>query len=72
MTMGFAEFLFVLVIWVVPAVLLFFLLYWTIRLAIRHEKRRVPSSREAADQKRRERVAVERAAQHRPRRRRSE
>ncbi|GIH77003.1 hypothetical protein Plo01_34320 [Planobispora longispora] len=57
-------------VWVVLAALLFFFLYWTIRLAIRHEKRRLPTPREIADQERRERMAAERVAQYRPRQRR--
>ncbi|WP_405142487.1 hypothetical protein OG589_34730 [Sphaerisporangium sp. NBC_01403] len=59
----------VLVLWGIPAVLLFFFIYWAIRLAIRHENRRVPTPREIADQERRERVAAERAAQRRTRHR---
>ena len=59
MPIGFIEILFLLVIWVVPAVLVFFFLYWAIRLAIRHEKRRVLSPREILDQERRERMAAE-------------
>jgi hypothetical protein len=43
MGIGFTEILLVLIIWAVPAALLFFFLYWTIRLAIRHEKRRLPT-----------------------------
>jgi hypothetical protein len=69
MTIGFTGILFVLMTWATPAALLFFILYWAIRLAIRHEKRRVPGPREIADQKRRERVAAERAAQRPARRR---
>ncbi|WP_327108664.1 hypothetical protein [Nonomuraea glycinis] len=71
MGIGFIEILLVLIIWAVPAALLFFFLYWTIRLAIRHEKRRLPTPREIADQERRERMAAERVAQYRPRQRRS-
>lgn len=52
-----SEILLVLAVWCVPAVLLFFLIYWAIRLAIRHEKRRMPSAidpdREAAAGRRR-------------------
>lgn len=70
MTIGFTEILFLLVIWAVPAVLVFFFLYWAIRLAIRHEKRRVPSPREIQTQERRERMAAERAAHYRTRKRR--
>jgi hypothetical protein len=69
MAIGFTEILFLLVIWAVPAVLLFFLLYWAIRLAIRHEKRRVMSPREFLGQERRERMAAERAAHYRTRKR---
>jgi hypothetical protein len=36
----FGTYLPLLVIWVVPAVVLFFLIYWAVRLAIRHEARR--------------------------------
>ncbi len=54
---GPAEALILLVIWVVPAVVLFFLIYWAVRLAIRHERRRVPSLHE--------RVTAEREAQRR-------
>ncbi|MEU6788507.1 hypothetical protein ABZ912_55770 [Nonomuraea angiospora] len=54
---GPAEALILLVIWVVPAVVLFFLIYWAVRLAIRHEGRRVPSLHE--------RVTAEREAQRR-------
>ncbi|MEV4362186.1 hypothetical protein [Nonomuraea sp. NPDC049625] len=54
---GSAEALILLVIWVVPAVVLFFLIYWAVRLAIRHEGRRVPSLHE--------RVTAEREAQRR-------
>ncbi|HLU75494.1 MAG TPA: hypothetical protein VKZ82_25190 [Nonomuraea sp.] len=43
MSIGLPEILFVLIMWVVPAALVFFCLYWTIRLAIRHEKRRLPT-----------------------------
>jgi hypothetical protein len=39
-----SEILLVLAVWCIPAVLLFFLIYWAIRLAIRHEKRRMPSA----------------------------
>jgi hypothetical protein len=70
MAVGFTEILFLLVIWVVPAVLLFFFLYWAIRLAIRHEKRRVPSPREILDQERREHMAAERVDHYRTRQRR--
>ncbi|MFD8528953.1 hypothetical protein ACFV0L_16190 [Streptosporangium canum] len=70
MVIGFTEILFLLVVWAVPAVLLFFLLYWAIRLAIRHEKRRVMSPREFLDQERRERMAAERADHYRTRKRR--
>lgn len=38
MSIGLPEILFVLIMWVVPAALVFFCLYWTIRLAIRHER----------------------------------
>lgn len=65
MAIGMAEALFVLVAWVVPAVAVFFLIYWAIRLAIRHERRRVPSPREIAEQGRRERAATERGTQRR-------
>ena len=43
MEFGFTGISFLLVMWAVPAALMFFFLYWTIRLAIRHEKRREPS-----------------------------
>ncbi|MEU9885531.1 hypothetical protein [Sphaerisporangium sp. NPDC051011] len=69
---GLTEIVLVLVLWGVPAVLLFFFIYWAIRLAIRHEKRRVPTLREIADQERRERVAAEHDAQRRTSQRRSE
>ncbi len=72
MASGLAEILYLLVTWVVPAVLVFFFLYWAIRLAIRHEQRRVPSPQEILTQKRRERMAAERAEHYRTRRRRSE
>ncbi|MEU4407848.1 hypothetical protein AB0F88_25305 [Streptosporangium sp. NPDC023963] len=58
--------LMVCAVWAVPAALLFFFLYWTIRLAIRHEKQRLPTPREIADRERRERIAAERVAQYRP------
>ncbi|MDP9864516.1 MULTISPECIES: hypothetical protein [Streptosporangium] len=70
MAIGLTEILLLLVIWGVPAVLLFFFLYWAIRLAIRHEKRRVPGPREILDQERRERMAAERAEHYRTRGRR--
>ncbi|GAA4569443.1 hypothetical protein [Planotetraspora kaengkrachanensis] len=44
--LGLAEIVIVLVVWVVPAVAFFFLIYWAIRLAIRHEGRRAMSVRE--------------------------
>ncbi|MEV0597588.1 hypothetical protein [Nonomuraea cavernae] len=72
MTIGFTEILLLLVIWAVPAVLLFFFIYWAIRLAIRHEKRRVPSPQEILWQERREYMAAERAEHLRTRRYRPE
>ncbi|WP_327043540.1 hypothetical protein OG320_17195 [Microbispora sp. NBC_01189] len=54
---GTAEALLLLVLWVVPAVVLFFLIYWAVRLGIRHEGRRVPSLHK--------RVTAEREAQRR-------
>ncbi|WP_030921510.1 hypothetical protein [Streptosporangium amethystogenes] len=68
MEIGFTEILFLLVIWAIPAVLVFFFLYWAIRLAIRHEKRQVPSPQEILTQERRERMAAERAEYLRTRR----
>lgn len=53
----FGTYLLLLVVWVVPAVALFFLIYWAVRLAIRHERRRNSSLHE--------RVTAERAAQRR-------
>jgi hypothetical protein len=50
MNIAIAEVLFVLVAWVVPAVIVFFIIYWAIRLAIRHEMRRAPSPPAATDQ----------------------
>ncbi|MGW0809126.1 hypothetical protein [Nonomuraea sp. NPDC002799] len=68
MAIGFTDIL-LLATWAVPAVLAFFLLYWAIRLAIRHERRRVPSPQEILTQERRERMAAERAEHYRTRRR---
>ncbi|MFB4273130.1 hypothetical protein [Nonomuraea sp. GTA35] len=45
MNMGAAEALTVLVFWVIPAVVLFFVIYWAVRLAIRHEGRRSRDNR---------------------------
>ncbi len=50
-------YLYLLVAWAVPAVVLFFLIYWAVRLAIRHEARRNSSLHV--------RVTAERAAQRR-------
>ncbi|MGC5009164.1 hypothetical protein ACLQ2R_00210 [Streptosporangium sp. DT93] len=72
MEIGFIGIFLLLVMWVVPAVLVFFFLYWAIRLAIRHEKRRVLSPQEILTQERRERMAAERADHLRTRRRRPE
>ncbi|GAA4591634.1 hypothetical protein GCM10023194_51420 [Planotetraspora phitsanulokensis] len=44
--LGLPEILFVLVAWVVPAVAFFFLIYWAVRLAIRHEGNRALNARE--------------------------
>lgn len=33
------------VLWIGLAVMVFFLIYWAVRLAIRHENQRVPPSR---------------------------
>ncbi|MDA0632679.1 hypothetical protein OUY22_04555 [Nonomuraea sp. MCN248] len=49
------EGLFLLVLWIVPVVLSFFLIYWAVRLAIRHEKQWVPTTREAGTPRRRPR-----------------
>ncbi|MFI6921679.1 hypothetical protein ACIBIZ_17150 [Nonomuraea spiralis] len=57
LAIGPAEALVLLMIWVVPAVVLFFLIYWAVRLAIRHERQRMPSLHE--------RVTTEREAQRR-------
>ncbi len=48
MNIGAVEILLIAVLWVIPAMLVFFGLYWTIRLAIRHEMRRAspPHQRE--------------------------
>ncbi len=54
---GPAEVLLLLVIWVVLVAAFFFFIYWSVRLAIRHERRRIPSLHE--------RVTAERAAQRR-------
>lgn len=59
------EVFFLLLNWAIPAILLFFLIYWAVRLAIRHEKLSQPSPRELEDRARHERVTGERAAQHR-------
>ncbi|GAA5047371.1 cytochrome c-type biogenesis protein CcmH/NrfF [Thermocatellispora tengchongensis] len=55
MAIGITEALILLVAWVVPGVALFFLIYWAVRLAIRHERRQVPSLREATHQERQSR-----------------
>lgn len=49
------EVLVVLAGWAIPAAVFFFIVYWVVRLAIRHERRRVPTLHE--------RVTAERAAQ---------
>ncbi|MFF4776974.1 hypothetical protein ACFY05_29330 [Microtetraspora fusca] len=59
-----AEIFFRLLNLAVPAVVLFFVIYWSVRLAIRHEKRRKPSTRDL-DRERHARVTAERAAQRR-------
>ncbi|GGQ24481.1 hypothetical protein [Streptosporangium pseudovulgare] len=55
--LGMKDGLVVLVSWVLSAALLFVIVYWAVRLAIRHERRREPTLHE--------RVTAERAAQRR-------
>ncbi|MFF0312893.1 hypothetical protein ACFYSC_36185 [Streptosporangium sp. NPDC004379] len=68
MEIGFTGILLLLMMWAIPVLLFFIALYWAIRLAIRHEKRRVPTPQEILAQERRERMAAERAAHLRDRR----
>lgn len=58
-----AEFLLLALAWAVPVILLFFVVYWAVRLAIRHESRRRPSRRDL-DRDLHERVTAEREQQH--------
>jgi hypothetical protein len=47
--------LLLLVAWTVPAVVLFFVIYWAVRLAIRDERRRAETPREARPRRRKTR-----------------
>jgi hypothetical protein len=58
--------LFLVVSWIGPVVMLFFVIYWAVRLAIRHEKRWVPAPREAEAQRRRARRRPEEGLGNRP------
>ncbi|MEV4473336.1 MULTISPECIES: hypothetical protein [Nonomuraea] len=45
MNIGLPDVLMLLFSWVIPAAVVLFFLYWTIRLAIRHELRRTDARR---------------------------
>ncbi|MET8864263.1 hypothetical protein ABZW11_15075 [Nonomuraea sp. NPDC004580] len=45
MNIGLPEVMMLLFYWIIPAAVVLFFLYWTIRLAIRHERRRTDARR---------------------------